>query len=85
MYTAFIRPVLDYGDIVRDNCAQYEKQESDKVLIEAARIVTDTTKLIYLKLTHLTKDGNITKLLFFYKMTDTLSPSYLSDLVPQSV
>ena len=43
IYTSFIRPILEYGDVVWDNCSQYEKQEIEKVQIEAARIVTGTT------------------------------------------
>ena len=90
IYTACIRPILEYGDVVWDYCSQYEKQEIEKVQIEAAKKVTGTTKLIFLNLLyietgwdHWKKDGNITNLL--YKMINNLSPSYLSDLVPQSV
>ena len=43
---AFIRPLLEYGDIIWDNCTQYEKNELDKIQNEAARIATGTTKLI---------------------------------------
>ena len=25
IYTAFIRPMLEYGDVIWDNCVQYEK------------------------------------------------------------
>ena len=46
IYLTFIRPILEYGDVVWDNCTLYEKQELDKIQIEAARIVTGTTKLI---------------------------------------
>ena len=31
VYTAFIGPILEYGDVVWDNCSQYEKQEIEKV------------------------------------------------------
>ena len=30
IYTAFIRPILDYGDVIWDKCAQYEKMKSKK-------------------------------------------------------
>ena len=30
IYTAFIRPILEYGDVIWDNCAQYEKNEIEK-------------------------------------------------------
>ena len=38
IYTASIRPVLEYGDVIWDNCAQYEKNEIEKIQLEAARI-----------------------------------------------
>ena len=92
IYTSFIRPILEYGDVVWDNCSQYEKQEIEKVQIEAARIVTGTTKLISLNLLYieagwdsLEKRRKYHKLTLFYKMINNISPSYLSDLVPQSV
>ena len=46
IYTTFIRPILEYGDIIWDNCTQYEKQALDKIQTEAARIATGTTKLV---------------------------------------
>ena len=46
IYTTFIRPILVYGDVIWDNCTQYEKQELDKAQTEAARIATGTTKLV---------------------------------------
>ena len=30
IYTAFIRPLLEYGDVIWDNGSQYEKQELEK-------------------------------------------------------
>ena len=48
IYLTFIRPLLEYGDVIFDNCTQYEKQELDKIQNEAARIATGTTKLVSL-------------------------------------
>ena len=45
-YIAFIRPLLEYADVIWDNCSQYEKDELEKVQIETARISTGATKLI---------------------------------------
>ena len=28
IYTAFIRPILEYGDVIWDDCAQYEKKRN---------------------------------------------------------
>ena len=44
IYIAFIRPLLEYGDVIWDSCTQYEKNEPDKIQIEAAIITTGATK-----------------------------------------
>ena len=31
IYITFIRPLLEYGDVIWDNCTQYEKEELDKI------------------------------------------------------
>ena len=46
IYIAFIRPLLEYGDIIWDNCTQLEKIELDKIQNDAARIATGRTKLV---------------------------------------
>ena len=48
IYIVFIRQLLEYGDVIWDNCTQYEKRELDKIQNEAARIVTGATKLVSL-------------------------------------
>ena len=30
IYTTFIRPILEYADVIWDNYTQYEKQELEK-------------------------------------------------------
>ena len=49
IYFSFIRPILEYGDTIWDNCTQYEKQELDKIQKEATRIVTGGTILVSLQ------------------------------------
>ena len=46
IYTTSIRPLLEYGDNIWDNCTQTEKYELDKIQNEAARIATGATKLV---------------------------------------
>ena len=46
IYFSFIRPLLEYADVVWDNCTQYEADELEKIQIEAARIVTGATRLV---------------------------------------
>ena len=92
IYIAFIRPLLEYADVIWDNCSEYEKSDLEKIQLEAARIVTGTTKLI--SLTNLYKETcwdklqkrrDDHKLTLFYKMHNNLTPNYLSLLISQQV
>ena len=92
IYTAFIRPLLEYGDVIWDNCSQYEKQELEKIQLEAARIATGTTKLISITALYkevgwesLEQRRQTHKLTLFFKMFSHLTPLYLSSLIPPSV
>ena len=75
IYFSFIRPLLEYADVVWDNCTQYEVDELEKIQIEAARIVTGATKLVSIDSLY-TETGWETlasrrlnhKLLLFFKM-----------------
>ena len=92
IYFSFIRPVLEYADVVWDNCTQYEANELEKIQIEAARIVTGSTKLVSIDALY-TETGwetlesrrNKHKLTLFYKMKSGMSPHYLTTLVPPIV
>ena len=46
IYTSYIRPVLEYGDTIWDNCTLYETRELNKIQNEAARIATGATALV---------------------------------------
>ena len=90
--TAFIRPLVEYGDVIWDNCALYEKRELDKIQNEAAQIATGATRLVSIANLYreigwdsLEKRRADHKLTLFYKMTHILTPLYLSALVPPSV
>ena len=48
IYISFVRPFLEYANIVWDNCAQYEANAIEKIQTEAARIVTGATRLVSL-------------------------------------
>ena len=49
IYIAFICPILEYVDVVLDNCTQQEKHDLEKIQLEAARIATGTTKLVFVQ------------------------------------
>ena len=40
IYFSFIRPIIEYADVVWDNCPKYLKEQIDKIPIESARIAT---------------------------------------------
>ena len=46
IYLAYLRPHLEYGSIVWDNCTTYEKELLEKIQYEAARIVTGLTRSV---------------------------------------
>ena len=46
IYFSFIRPAIEYSDVVWDKCTLYEANEIAKIQIEAVRIVLGATKLV---------------------------------------
>ena len=92
IYISFVRPIIEYGDTIWDNCAEYEKRELDKIQNEAARIVSGATALVSLEFLYndvcwesLQERRTKHKLNLFFKMQHDLVPGYLSTLVPPSV
>jgi hypothetical protein len=49
IYIAFIRPFLEYGDVIWCNCTQYELKQLDKIQNEYAGIANGATKLTSLE------------------------------------
>ena len=91
IYTSFIRPILEYSDIVWDNITQYEVIALQKIQNEAARIVMGATKLVSIHILNreigwesLQNRRSKHKLCMFYKMKNNLTPTYLSSLVPET-
>ncbi|MCG8047067.1 MAG: reverse transcriptase domain-containing protein, partial [Candidatus Thiodiazotropha endolucinida] len=92
IYFSFIRSLLEYADVVWDNCTLYEVNDLEKIQNEAARIVTGATKLVSIESLHnetkwesLASRRKKHKLQLFYKMQNNLTPNYLSSLVPVPV
>ena len=80
-FLTFINPLLEYGDVIWDNCTQYEKNELVKIQNEAARITTGTTKLVSLDKLYkevgcqtLHRRQQDHKITLFYKIFDQLTP-----------
>ena len=91
IYTYFIRPILEYSDIVWDIITQYEENILQKIQNEAARIVKGATKLVSIDILNreigwesLQGRRLKHKLCLFYKMKNNLTLTYLSSLLPKS-
>ena len=92
LYITFVRPVLEYCDIIWDSDTQEHIQNVENIQLDAARILTGGTKLcspqkLYndtcLKTLKNRRDKH--KLCQLYKMINNLTPPYLLQLVPQRV
>ena len=88
IYLSFIRPVLEYADIVWDNCTLHESNLLESVQVEAGRIITglrvnsSKTKLYEeLGWELLYKRREKHKFILMYKIINGHTPNYLSDLV----
>ena len=88
IYFAFIRPVLEYGDVVWGNCTKKESDLLESVQIEAGRIITglrcnSSRQKLYHELGWRTLENrwNKHKLIIFYKILNGLTPAYLYELV----
>ena len=89
-FFSFIRSVIEYSDVVWNNCTLYDANELEKIQIEAARIVTGATKLVSID-SFYTETGWETvasrrkkkhKLQLSYKMQNSLTPDYLHRWYP---
>ena len=91
LYLTYIRPILEYGCALWDNCNDYEKIQLEKVQLMGLRAITGAKKgtshsNLYFDtgLEKLSVRRRRQKLLMFYKMNNQLAPSLLCDLVPES-
>ena len=88
IYFTFIRPVLEYGDVVWGNCTKKESDLLEIVQIEAGRIITglgcnSCRQKVYHELGWDTLENrrNKHKLILFYRILNGLAPAYLYELV----
>jgi hypothetical protein len=92
IYLTYIRPLLEYADVIWDNNITYLVDKIEKVQMEAAKIVTGGTRLVSLNnlcletgWDKLKNRREMHRLVYFYNMKNNISPQYLSDLVPDSL
>jgi len=89
IYTTFIRPILEYADVVWDNITTQDEIELEKIQQDAARIISGGTRLASLQnlynetaLEPLKKRRTKHKLTNFYKMYNSVSPPICAHLSP---
>ena len=92
IYFTFIRPILEYADVVWDNCTQQQQNQLEKNQLEAGHIVTGTTELINIQKRYdelgwdkLSDRRRLHKLQLFYKMDSHLALDYLCNLLPPHI
>ena len=90
LYTSFIRPTLEYGNIIWNNCTDAESDRLESIQRRAMRIITGciirtSTQLLYEEtgLESLAKRRDRNILLFFHKIINSNTPAYLKELKPE--
>jgi hypothetical protein len=88
VYFSFVRPKLEYGSIIWDDCFKYQKELLDNIQLTYERIVTGAKRGTSHSLLHmesnwpsLSERRNLSKMKFFHKIYHRTAPSYLLDLV----
>ena len=86
IYKTMIRPILEYGSIITDNCSVSDSLKLEKVQRTAALICTGAmrrteTKLLFdfLGWEDLSDRRRIAKTVLFYKIVNNLTPVYLTE------
>ena len=89
LYTTFIRPTLEYGDVLLCNLTENQKYQIEMVQKRAGRIVSGATRgvtrnTIYSELgwESLEKRRERHCILYFHKILHGQTPAFLSDLLP---
>ena len=92
MFLSYIKPILEYADVVWDSCSIDNTDRLERIQLEAARIVTGLTRSTHLERLYsevgwfpLSQHRKERKLTTLYKIIHGLAPSYLTDLLPQTI
>lgn len=87
-YTSFVRPLIEYGDILYDSCTQEQSESIEKLQHEAARIATgakfrSSPNLMYKELgwCPLEDRRKTHKLTKIYSIKNKIAPSYLCEIL----
>ena len=92
MYKSFILPILDYADVVWDNCTQYQSDALEDIQLEVIRTITGAVRgTSHQKLYK--ESGFITlkerrkrhKLILYFKYINGMLPEHLNVKFPRLV
>ena len=90
LYKSLIIPLMEYGDVIWNNCYDCDSALLDGVQYEAARLVTGAIKgtssaRLYKELAweSLSNRRKLHLLCQFYKIVKNLAPYYLSEMLPK--
>ncbi len=91
IYTGFIRPVLEYGSAIFDNCTSELSDEIENVQRQAALSITGAyihtshiSLLAEVGLCKVSHRRTVAKLTLLYKIVNGLAPSYLKSLLAKA-
>lgn len=88
IYTSYIRPILEYSDVVWSNCSQYLKNLLESIQVEAARIITGLRRgtpqnILYKELGWVSLENRRKqhKMMLMYKIMTDQTPYYLKEII----
>ena len=89
---SFIRPKLEYGSVIWDDCSKHDKDRLENFQIKAARIVTGAKKgtsheVLYKELNwdKLSDRRQQNKITFMHKIVNNHVPDYLLEILPKKL
>ena len=87
-FTSYIRPILEYGNVVWDNLNKQEADLLESIQLDAARIITGLRRgtshaILYKELgwVPLSERRKNHKLIHFYKILNNDTPSYINNII----
>jgi hypothetical protein len=92
LYKSMIRPLMEYGDVIWDNCSEGEASLLEHIQYESAKVVTGAIKgtsaralMNELAWENLSDRRKMHKFTYFFKIIKRISPLYLVELLPNTV
>ena len=92
LYKCLIRPQMEYADVFWEGCSVSESDLLENIQYQSAKMVkgamqgTSKSRLLEeLAWEDLKTRRSIHKLVLYFKIVNNFTPSYLSDLIPQTI